>query len=167
MIFEQFDEEITDFQMELDEDFEGMDNETREGGGDDDDDDAVYWPGDFEEKEEALGRKTLTGTIEEEHQYDPDYSTFKLYRGSNIEDEGKGKNIESREVGLFKAFLRIWPLDEKFNDETGVLRSRDQPPHEPTWFNTKSIGAASENDGKYLSERERASRIWKHCSLSS
>ena len=91
-----FDDEITDFQMELDEDFDLMDAETREGGGgDDDDDDAVYWPGDFEEKEEALGRKTLTGTIEEEEMYAPDYSTFKLYRGPNREDEGRGADIES------------------------------------------------------------------------
>ena len=127
-----------------------MDAETREGGGgDDDDDDAVYWPGDFEEKEEALGRKTLTGTIEEEDMYDPDYSTFKLYRGPNREDEGRGADIESREVGLFKAFLRIWPLIENFNSKTKQYRSRDSPPHEPKWFNTKSTGAADDDDGAF------------------
>ena len=161
-----FDEEITDFAMELDEDFEGMDNETREGGGgDDDDDDAVYWPGDFEEKEEALGRKTLTGTIEEEPSYQPDYTTFNLYRGQNRLDEGKGADIETREVGKFKAFLRVWPLTEKFNPKTGVLRSRDQPPHEPFWFNTKSLGASSETDasagsGSTAATQRKPKNLW-------
>jgi hypothetical protein len=145
-----FDEEITDFKVQLGEDFEEMDNETREGGGgDDDDEDAVYWPGDFEEKEEALGRKTLTGTIEEEPTYQPDYSTFKLYRGSNREDEGKGRDIVDRQVGVFKAFLRIWPLSENVNPKTQRYRSYDQPPHEPRWFNTKASGGADEDDGAF------------------
>ena len=109
----------------------------------------MYWPGDFEEKEEALGRKTLSGTIEEELIYAPDYSTFKLYRGSNREDEGKGRDVATREVGVFKCFLRIWPLTENVNPLTQRYRSHDQPPHEPRWFNTKSIGGMSDDDGAF------------------
>ena len=87
-----FDEEITEFRLEETE-LEGMESEMRQaGGGDDDDDDAVYWPGDFEEKEEELGRKTLAGTIEDDPTFDPDYSVFTTLQGKNRDDEGKGRD---------------------------------------------------------------------------
>jgi hypothetical protein len=147
-----FDEEITEFRLEENEDLEGMENEMRQaGGGEDDDDDAVYWPGDFEEKEEELGRKTLPGTIEDDSAFDPDYSVFTLLQGQNREDEGRGRDVSNRDVGKFKAFLRIWPMSEaRKRDALGnplaTFRTEDMPPHEPRWFNRKQTSASAGGD---------------------
>ena len=46
---------------------------------------------------------------------------FTILQGKNRDDEGKGRDVSSRDVGKFKAFVRIWPISEaRIRDASGT-----------------------------------------------
>jgi hypothetical protein len=120
-----FEAELTDYH--LDGEVSG-DEESSSDDSDAEKEEAVFWPGDFNNEDENLGRKHYDTNLEEQLDLlSPIYSTWNLYPGASDDMDNP--------VGVLKGVLSMWTGQGFYQDEQGNLQTHAISKEQPYWFN--------------------------------
>ena len=155
MVFEQ---EVTSYKIDGD-DFDESSDE------DDGKEDAVFWPGDFDDTSENLGRQIFPVALEAARLLNPVYDTWELYYvGNNSAASSRRTGTEKHVMGKLKGILKMWNLSEAhYLDEAGTPRAHAVLPETPGWFNcleSKLHGKKRDPENLWISDlKMNASKV--------
>jgi hypothetical protein len=123
-----FEKELTAYKEEGESSLE----ESSDGGREE----SVFWPGDFDDEGDNLGRQNFSNALEDVNFLHPVYGTWELYAGNNQNETGRGKNVSNRTVGKLKGVLKMWSASNPFyTDSSGQHHAYATMPKAPDWFN--------------------------------
>ena len=123
MIFEK---ELTDYHLEGE--VSGEEESSTDDSEEDEKEEAVFWPGDFNNDDENLGRKHFDTSLEEQKDVvSPIYETWYLYPGAS-------KDLDNA-VGALKGILTMWTGEGSYQDAQGNSKTHAISKEQPPWFN--------------------------------